>query len=198
MSKVNQKTVKMVELALLAAIIIVLQTVFVIPLPGGLTLCLVLVPIVVGAVLYGPVAGAGLGAVFGTLVTFMVITGRMGLLPTEMWLHNPVMTIVICLLKGAAAGWVAGLLAKVASRKPFVGIVLASVAAPVVNTGLFVAGLFGCFPAVVAKFSQEQGVSAVYFVFIIVVGLNFLVEFAANVLLSPAVSSVVKAVKKST
>ena len=70
--KTNQKILRMVELAMLAAIIMVLQQI-VIPLPGGLTLSLVLVPIVVGAVLFGPAAGAILGGVFGVVVTFLVV-----------------------------------------------------------------------------------------------------------------------------
>ncbi|MBQ5840818.1 MAG: ECF transporter S component, partial [Clostridia bacterium] len=75
MSKNQAKTLRMVELALLAAIIILLQQI-VIPLPGGLTLSLVLIPIVVGAVLFGPASGALLGGVFGVVVTLLVITGR--------------------------------------------------------------------------------------------------------------------------
>jgi len=61
MSRIQEKTLRMVHLALLAAIIVVLQQI-VIPLPGGLTLSLTLVPIVIGAVLFGPAAGAALGA----------------------------------------------------------------------------------------------------------------------------------------
>lgn len=199
MSTVSQKTLRMVELALLAAIIIVLQQI-VIPLPGGLTLSLVLVPIVVGAVLFGPAAGAGLGAVFGAVVTFLVITGRAGELSTMMWLANPVVTVLVCMLKGTAAGWVAGLLAKALQKKPFVGILLAAAAAPIVNTGIFLLGILTCFSGVVTEFAGMigfGGTSLIYFAVVVLVGVNFIVEFAANLILSPSIASIVKAIRKT-
>ncbi len=199
MSKVNQKTVKMVELALLAAIIIVLQQI-VIPLPGGLTLSLVLIPIVVGAVLHGPAAGAALGAVFGAVVTVLVITGRAGLLSTMMWQTNPVMTVVVCMLKGTAAGWVAGLLYKAAGKKPLAATFLAAGAAPVVNTGLFLAGIFTCFADVTVEFAAGIGIegkSVLYIAIVVLVGVNFLVELAANLLFATGIANIVKAVKKA-
>lgn len=198
MSRISQKTLRTVQLALLAAIIILLQQI-VIPLPGGLTLSLVLIPIVVGAVLFGPAAGAGLGAVFGAVVTFLVITGRAGELSTMMWLANPVVTVLVCMVKGIAAGWVAGLVAKAFRQKEFVGILLAAAVAPVVNTGIFLTGMLTVFKGVMMEFAAKIGMadaSAVYFAIVILVGVNFIVEFAANVILAPTVASIVKAVRK--
>ena len=171
----------------------------VIPLPGGLTLSLVLVPIVVGAVLFGPAAGALLGGVFGAVVTVLVITGRAGTLSTMMWLANPVMTVLICMLKGVAAGWIAGLVAKALRRRSFVGIVVAAAVAPVVNTGLFLAGMFTVFRDVMMSFADSLGMggtSALYFAVVVLVGINFLVELIANLVLSPAISGIVSAVRK--
>lgn len=198
MSKIQQKTLRMVQLALLAAIIVILQQI-VIPLPGGLTLSLVLIPIVVGAVLFGPAAGAALGAVFGVVVTILVITGRAGELSTMMWIANPVVTALVCLLKGTAAGWVAGLIARALQKRGIVGIVLAAAAAPIVNTGIFLLGMFTCFYDVMTEFAGMLGMggtSMVYFAIVILVGVNFLVEFTANVILSPTIASIVKAVRK--
>ncbi len=198
MSKINQKTVKMVELALLAAIIVLLQQI-VIPLPGGLTLSLVLIPIVVGAVLFEPAAGAGLGTVFGVVVTILVMTGRAGVLSTMMWVDNPIVTALVCVLKGVAAGWVAGLVATAFKKKSMVGIVLAAAAAPVVNTGIFLLGMLTIFRDVMMEFAASIGMggtSAIYFAVVVLVGANFLVEFAANVILSPAIASIVRAVRK--
>lgn len=198
MSRISQKTLRTVQLALLAAIIILLQQI-VIPLPGGLTLSLVLIPIVVGAVLYGPAAGAGLGAVFGVVVTFMVITGRAGDLSTMMWMANPVVTALVCLAKGTAAGWVAGLVAQAFKSKAFLGILLAAAIAPIVNTGIFLAGMLTAFKDVMMEFAAKIGMadtSAIYFAVVILVGVNFIVEFAANLILAPTVASIVKAVRK--
>ena len=199
MSKIQQKTLRMAQLAILAAIIVVLQQI-IIPLPGGLTLSLVLIPIVVGAVMFGPCAGAILGGVFGGVVTFLVITGRAGLLSTMMWTANPVMTVLICLLKGIAAGWVAGLISRAFKKNTYVGILLAAAAAPIVNTGIFLVGLLTVFRDVLTEFAGSIGygdVSVLYFAVMIIVGINFIVEFAANIILSPTIAAIVKALRKT-
>ena len=198
MSTVKQKTLRLVQLALLSAIIILLQQI-VIPLPGGLSLSLVLVPIVVGAVLYGPGAGALLGGVFGVMVSIMAIQGQLGVLTNMMVAHNPVLTVLVCLLKGIGAGLIAGLIAKAFVKHRFLGILLAAAAAPIVNTGIFLIGMLTVFRGVMMEFAGGLGMagtSALYFAVVILVGVNFIVELAANLILSPAIASIVKAVKK--
>lgn len=197
--KTNQKILRMVELALLAAIIVVLQQI-VIPLPGGLTLSLVLIPIVVGAVLFGPAAGALLGGVFGVVVTFLVMTARAGELSTMMWVANPLVTALVCILKGVAAGWVAGLIARAFKKRAFVGIVLAAAAAPIANTGIFLLGMLTVFRDVMMTFAENIGMggtNAVYFAIMVLVGINFIIEFAANLILSPTIAAIVRAVRKT-
>ena len=197
--KTNQKILRMVELAMLAAIIIILQQI-VIPLPGGLTLSLVLVPIVVGAVLFGPAAGAILGGVFGVVVTFLVMTARAGDLSTMMWVANPAVTALVCIAKGVAAGFCAGLVARAFEKRTFVGIVLAAAIAPIVNTGIFLLGMLTVFRDVMMTFAANigmNGTGAVYFAVVVLVGVNFVIEFAANLILSPSIASIVKAVRKS-
>ena len=198
MSTVKQKTLRLVQLALLSAIIILLQQI-VIPLPGGLSLSLVLVPIVVGAVLYGPGAGALLGGVFGVMVSIMAIQGQLGVLTNMMVAHNPVLTVLVCLLKGIGAGLIAGLIAKAFVKHRFLGILLAAAAAPIVNTGIFLTGMLTVFRGVMMEFAGGLGMagtSALYFAVVVLVGVNFLVEFGANLILSPAISGIVKAFRK--
>lgn len=197
--KTNQKILRMVELAMLAAIIMVLQQI-VIPLPGGLTLSLVLVPIVVGAVLFGPAAGAILGGVFGVVVTFLVMTARAGDLSTMMWVANPIVTALVCIVKGVAAGFCAGLVARAFKKRTFVGIVLAAAVAPVVNTGIFLVGMLTVFREVMMTFAQNIGMGGtgvIYFAVVVLVGINFIIEFAANLILSPTIATIVKAVRKT-
>lgn len=199
MSRIQQKTLRMVQLALLAAIIVVLQQI-VIPLPGGLTLSLVLIPIVVGAVLFGPSAGAILGGVFGAVVSVMAVQGQLGLLTTMMVEHNALLTIAICMLKGIAAGWVAGLVARAFKKRPFVGIVLAAAVAPIANTGIFLVGMLTVFREVMMTFAANIGMAGagvVYFAVVVLVGVNFVIEFAANLILSPSIAAIVKAIKKT-
>ncbi len=199
--KINTKDsiLRLVQMGLLSGLIILLQTVFVIPLPGSLTLSLVLVPIVVGAILYGAKAGAFLGGVFGVLVSVMAIQGQLGLLTNMMVAYNPVLTVAICMLKGIAAGWSAGLVNGAFKKRPLIGIFTAAAVAPLANTGIFVIGMLTVFRNVMMDFATDigmNGVGAVYFAIVVLVGINFVIEFGANLLLSPAISSIVKAVKK--
>ena len=199
--KTNPKDniLRLVQMGLLSGLIILLQTVFIIPLPGSLTLSLVLVPIVVGAVLYGAKAGAFLGGVFGVLVSVMAIQGQLGLLTNMMVTYNPVLTVAICMLKGIAAGWLAGLANGAFKKRPVLGIFTAAAVAPLANTGIFLLGMLTVFRGVMLDFADGigmGGVGAVYFAIVVLVGINFVIEFGANLLLSPAISSIVKAVKK--
>ena len=129
----------------------------------------------------------------------MAIQGQLGVLTNMMVAYNPVLTVAVCMLKGVAAGCVAGLIAKSFKKHTFIGILLAAAAAPIVNTGIFVAGMLTIFRDVMMEFADSIGMGgtgALYFAIVVLVGVNFLVEFAANIILSPAIASIVKAVKK--
>ena len=199
MSNTHEKTRRLVGLALFSAIVVVLQLLGSFIRFGIFSISLVLVPIVVGAVLFGAGAGALLGGVFGVLVAVMAIQGQLGLLTNMMVAYNPILTVAICILKGVAAGWVAGLIAACFKKRTFIGILLAAAAAPIVNTGIFVAGMLTVFKGVMMDFAGQIGMggtSALYFAIVVLVGVNFIIEFAANLILSPAIASIVKAFKK--
>ena len=64
----QQKIFRLTMLAVLTALVLVLQlTGTVIKLPGGTSISLTLVPIVLGAMILGPVGGAWLGFMFGLI-----------------------------------------------------------------------------------------------------------------------------------
>ena len=108
MNNSNGKTRRLAGLALFTAIVVVLQLLGSFIKVGPFAVSLVLIPIVVGAAVYGVKAGAWLGFVFGVVVTIAVVTGADagGYI---MFSARPVMTVIVCLLKGTAAGYVAGL-----------------------------------------------------------------------------------------
>lgn len=191
----NNNIVKMVQVSILMAIIVVLQLLSYIIKIGTFNLSLVLIPIVVGAVLYGPKVGAFLGSVFGVVVVICCASGA-DVGGNILWNANPLLTAAICIVKGCAAGFVAGLIAKAFqnSRVPYVGIALAAIAAPVVNTGLFLLGLSTCFYPILVAWAGGQEI--LYYVVFGLVGINFIIEFALNAILSPTVTAIVKAVKK--
>ena len=196
MANTQKTVVRTVQLAILIAIVVVLQLLSYVIKIGTFNLSLVLIPIVVGAVLFGPKTGAFLGFVFGAVVTLCCVTG-MDAGGAILWNANPFLTAAICLVKGTAAGWVAGLIAAGfrKTRAPYVGMILAAVAAPVVNTGLFLVGLSTCFHDILV--SWASGSDLLYYVVFGLVGVNFVIEFLLNLILSPTVVSIVKAIRKT-
>ena len=145
---VNQKrksVLQMVQLAMLTALVVVLQLAGSFIKIGPLPLSLVLVPIVIGATLLGPKSGLFLGSVFGVITMIMGITG-VDAFSFILWGANPVWFVIVCILKAAMAGLGAGLIYK-GLEKVFKGkhimlqTVLASISAPIINTGIFVIGM---------------------------------------------------------
>ena len=65
----NANLKRMVGIALLMAMVVVMQFVSgMIPPVGGFSISLVLIPVVLGAAVFGPSAGALLGGTFGVIV----------------------------------------------------------------------------------------------------------------------------------
>ena len=187
MNNSNGKTRRLAGLAVFTAIVVVLQLLGSFIKVGPFAVSLVLIPIVVGAAVYGVSAGAWLGFVFGVVVTIAVVTGadQGGYI---MFSARPVMTVLVCLIKGTAAGYVAGLL------YPLAGVIVAAAAAPVVNTGLFVLAM--------VLFYQPQlqawagGTAVATYVVTGLVGVNFLLELGVNLVLSPTITRLIAAGKK--
>ena len=207
---VNQKrksVLQMVQLAMLTALVVVLQLVGSFIKIGPLPLSLVLVPIVIGATLLGPKAGLFFCSVFGVITMIMGIAGVDGF-SFILWGANPVWFVIICLLKAAMAGLGSGLIYK-GLGKLFKGkhitlqTVLASISAPIINTGIFVIGMFLFFfdtmNSLPSMYPDTFGgfENAFQLVFIGLAGFNFIGEFIVNLVLSPAVVRVVDLVKKN-
>lgn len=189
MKKVNTKT--LAGLGLMTAIVIVLQLVGGAIRFGTFSISLVLLPIVVGAALYGAGAGAWLGFIFGAAVLFS------GDAAAFLAVNAPG-AVILCLAKGTLAGLCAGLVYKLAEKKSkILGTALAAVTAPVVNTGIFLLGCWAFFLDTVKGWAAAAGVETVgMYMLVGFVGINFVIELAVNVLLCPVVVRVVDAGKK--
>ena len=192
----NKNISRMVQLAILLAVVVVLQCFLGSIRVGATSFSVVLVPIVVGAIILGPAAGAFLGFAFGLVVLIYGITGQ-DAFTNLLFQTHPVFTSIICLGKGAAAGWGAGMLYKLLEKiSPFLASVAAAASAPVLNTGLFILGgltlVRGTLEANLAAFGAD---SVVVFLVIGCAGVNFLVEFLVNLVLSPAIYRIVTVVK---
>ncbi len=187
-------------IAVLVALVVVLQIFGGNIKIAGLSLNLALVPIALGAILFGPLLGSVLGFICGFIILMYGVTGAE---PFTFYLFsaNPFATIVLCLAKttvaGAVAGWVYRLIAK---KNRVVAVFVASALVPIVNTGIFAIGCFIIYDTVVGYLAtlgfDATGLNAVYVVFVIVITVNFFVELLTSFVLAPAVATVTKVVEK--
>ncbi|MCM1437737.1 MAG: hypothetical protein NC131_00805 [Roseburia sp.] len=199
--KSNFFTAKYVAyLGVLTALVIAFQMLSGFMKIGATTFCLVLVPIVLGSIILGVTAGAILGTVFGLVV---IIDALIGLDPFTLYLLNvqPFFTVLLCILKGVAAGVVPALVYKlVAKKSKYAAAFVAAVLAPICNTGVFAVGAFIIMRPILDFFAaagmDASGFSPAYIVFILLIGVNFFVELAINLVLAPAVYTVNGVVEK--
>ena len=194
--RASEKTRRLTGLALMTAIIVVLQVVASFVKFGPFPITLALAPIIIGAALYGPKAGAYLGGVFGIVVLLACILGwDSG--GSILWNANPFLTAVICLGKGILSGLCAGLVYRAVAGsgrshgRMLGGSILAGIVSPVVNTGLFCLCLTLLFHDILL--SWAGGTEVVYYILFILTGINFLVELAVNLVLSTVIVRVVGA-----
>lgn len=185
--------------AILLALVVVLQ-IWGSAIPfAGTTLNLTLIPIVLGAIILGPLAGAILGIAVGVVITINAFAGT-DVFTLYLYQNSPIMTFLIIFVKGSLAGLMPGVLFRAFKKHPIIAIFVAAGSAPVVNTAIFVigtliiSGTIGGF----MDFAGISGQSVVYFIIIGCAGINFLVEFAINMVLAPALHRVIKVIDKST
>lgn len=189
----NSKTNKLVGTAILAAIVIVLQYVAIVTRTIGVfSFSFVLVPIVIGAAVYGISSGAFLGFVFGLAV---LLSGD----AAAFMAVNIPGTILTVLLKGTACGLVSGAVYKLLEKQNrYLAVFSAAIVCPIVNTGVFVLGCFVFFMDTISSWSiAANHSSAVAYIFLVMIGINFIVEIALNIVFVPTITHIIKAVKKS-
>ncbi len=102
------------------------------------------------------------------------------------------------LLKGAVAGLAAGAVYKLIEKKnTLFAAICAGVTAPVVNTGIFLIGCLIFFMPTINEWAAAAGMeSAGKFMIFGLVGLNFLIELAINLVLSSAIVKLISLGKK--
>lgn len=181
------KTKNIVGIGLFTAIVMVLQF-----LGGGIkfgmfSISLVLVPIVVGAAVYGWQAGGFLGFAFGAAVllsgdaaAFMVV--------------DPIATVAVVLIKGILCGVTAGAVYRALSNSSkALGVFAGALICPVVNTGIFLLGCRLFFFETVSQWGAGLGFeNAAQYMFLGLAGANFLIELAVNLLLAPMIVRLIR------
>ncbi len=196
----RKKTLKLAQLGILLALVIVLQSISSV---GVVTLCLCLIPITLGSMLLGWRYGAGLGAAFGVVAAFWGIIGK-DFFTFLLFSVNPVMTIIICLVKGTVAGILPGLIYKWLSGAfkfkagGLVAGIISAISAPVANTGIFALGCF-IIKNDIINVANQLSLDTSNFITLIfgtLISVNFFIELAINVVFAPALHKLTEMLRK--
>jgi uncharacterized membrane protein len=198
MAKRKNNYEKMVTVALLMAIVAVLQIICTFIKFGPFSITLALTPVVIGAALYGYKVGAGLGFVFSAVVFISGIAGWDGGFINMMLNYNPLATVLVCFGKGTLAGLFAGLIYRPLTKvNDTAAAVITGAMAPIVNTGLFAVTMLTVFWGFLAGNAPADGsMSPVAMLFLSWIGVNFLVELVTNIVLSSVTVRVARIFEK--
>lgn len=189
---------KITYFAILLALTTVLQLVGNTVKIGVVTLNFSLIPIVLAAIILGEWFGAALGTVTGLII--LLNNGILGAdgFTNVLFATDPVVIILVCLLKTGVAGYLSGLLFKIIKKhNPYVAVFVASGIVPVVNSGLFIVGMLFITKSLYAVGFVAEGASAFATIILLFVGLNFVFEFAVNLIVAPALYRVISILDKS-
>jgi len=137
---IRNKTLRLTRLAMLSAIIIVMAFTPLGYLKIGLvSITFLVIPVVLGAILMGPVDGAILGAVFGA--TSFVQCFGLDVFGTTLLAINPIFTFILCFIPRILIGFVSGYLLKGLNKiraNQTVTFALSALAGALTNTVFFV------------------------------------------------------------
>ena len=187
--------------ALLAALTVMFQAISTVSgVFLSISITLSLVPIVLGALLYGPVTGAALGLVLGIAILAMDPTAHSMMAMGSTNIVYLIVTVLLCLLKSSVAGLVAGLVAKPLQKKhPRLAAFSAAIVCPTVNSGIFAIFVPFFFYDMIAEWAQAAEASnIIVFFLLMVVGFNYAIELIINVVLTPALLRIKGIVEKKT
>lgn len=176
------RTERLVLAAILTAIVVILQVMAIVTravLPV-FAVNLVLIPIVIGAAVGGVRVGSWLGFVSGVAI---LISGDASAFLTI----DIAGTLITVLVKGVLSGLVAAFVYKAVEKKDrYLAVLSAAVVCPIVNTGVFVLGCLAFFMDTIRAWGDGLGYeNAFAYIFLGMIGVNFVIELILNVVLSP-------------
>ena len=180
-------------IAVLLALVIALQAFGGTIVVGAVQLNFTLIPIVLGAIVFGAGVGAFLGLACGVVVLIQVMMGAVPFYAL-IWANDPIATFFTCIVKTTVAGFVAGLVYRLLTKKnERVAIFVASGLVPVLNTAIFIVG---CLFMTNSVYQMAGGQNVLIFILVGLVTFNFFIEFAINLLVAPALQRVIQVVTK--
>ena len=182
----SKRIKRMAGVALLTALAVVLQLIANYIKFGPVNITLALIPIVVGAIIYGPGSGALIGAIVGAII----ITAP----DTQLFLsHNAFATVVLCILKTSIAGLTSGYLFRLINKRDYrVAVVTSTLIVPLVNSGIF---FLGCLLFFFPLFGSDTN-QVINGILSVIITTNFAIEFSINLVLSPTLIYLIRLLDK--
>lgn len=185
------------QLSLLVAIEVVMKTIGLGSVPvGPLYMSFLTVPIAVGAIVLGPLAGMILGGVFG-FVSFMDAIKGASVMTSNLLAVSPVHTFVLCFAMRVLMGMCVGLVYRFMTRicvQNTVNCFVTSLSAPLLNTLFFMGYIVLAFydtPYIQSLVAARGAVNPVMFV-VLLVGVQGVVEAVVCSIAGTAVAGGVK------
>lgn len=181
---------RLVLTALLTALIIVMAFT---PLgylkAGAIEITFITIPVIIGAVLLGPVGGLFLGTVFG--ITSFIQCFGMSAFGVALFSVSPLRTAIVCIVPRVLMGWLTAVIFKAVSSKDktsFVQYLVASIAGPLLNTILFTGTLLLLFnnAPIIIQLKEQFGSTNVMAFAAAFVGVNGLIEAGVCAVLGTA------------
>ena len=193
MEKKTFSTRYLAEVALFVGIILVMKITGLSSVPvGPLVMTFTMIPIAIGSMLLGPLAGTILGAVFGLTSLYDAITGKSAM-TYFFFQESPFFTVLLCVgtraLVGAVTGWLFRLLSK-ADKKHTWSYFAGGLAAPLLNTLFFMGFIVLVFyrSEFVQTLVSKVGASGPIMFIVLVVGVQGLVEAATGLVIGGAIA----------
>ena len=186
----------MVQLSVLIAILLLLElTGLGMIKTAGLEITIMLVPVIVGAIVMGPAAGALLGGVFGAVSFYDAITGASAM-TGALFQVSPLNTFILCVGMRVLMGLCVGLIFSGLKRfdKPGTwSYIVSAMCAPALNTlffmGYIVLAFYGC--DYVQNLVSVKGAANPFMFVVLLVGVQGVAEFLVSGILGGIVARAV-------
>ncbi len=195
LSKKVNKTQYLVELAVLIAILLVLEVTNLGMWKFGIVeLTIMQVPVIIGAITMGPLAGAILGGAFGA-ISFWECFGKSAFGAALLGI-NPVYTAIICIGGRVLMGWLCGLIFKglnKVDKSKWFSYFGASLCGALLNTLFFMTLLVVLFGQTefILSIQESLGATSILAFVVTMVGIQGLIEAAVSCVLGGSVSKAV-------
>ena len=190
--KSNTRTLKMVQLALFIAIIILMAftPIGYIKTPA-VEITLLIVPVTVGAIVLGPTAGAILGGTFG--ITSFIQCFGLSPFGSALLGINPIATFILCLVPRILMGWISGIsfqAIKKVDKTKSISYLVGSLIGPILNTVFFMLALVLFFynTDYIQGFVEALNAKNAFLFVVAFVGINGLIEAGINFVIGSAIS----------